>query len=82
MFARLRTTLDVPVVDRNLEMSTITLSVSHRSTAALAMWPAGALRNATERWHRLMQQLCDPYRPELHYMRGPGPKWREWETRT
>ena len=18
-----------------------------------------------------------PYRPELHYMRGPGPKWRE-----
>jgi hypothetical protein len=18
----------------------------------------------------------DPYRPELHYMRGPGPKWR------
>jgi hypothetical protein len=21
--------------------------------------------------------LHDPYRPELHYMRGPGPKWRE-----
>jgi hypothetical protein len=20
--------------------------------------------------------LFDPYRPELHYMRGPGPKWR------
>jgi hypothetical protein len=19
--------------------------------------------------------LTDPYRPELHYMRGPGPKW-------
>jgi hypothetical protein len=19
--------------------------------------------------------LFDPYRPELHYMRGPGPKW-------
>ena len=19
----------------------------------------------------------DSYRPELHYMRGPGPKWRE-----
>ena len=19
--------------------------------------------------------LLDPYRPELHYMRGPGPKW-------
>jgi hypothetical protein len=25
----------------------------------------------------LTKQLFDPYRPELHYMRGPGPKWRE-----
>jgi hypothetical protein len=23
-----------------------------------------------------LQDLFDPYRPELHYMRGPGPKWR------
>jgi len=21
--------------------------------------------------------LFDDYRPELHYMRGPGPKWHE-----
>jgi hypothetical protein len=27
------------------------------------------------RWHRLFQTACHPYRPELHYMRGPGPKW-------
>ena len=20
--------------------------------------------------------ISDPYRPELHYMRGPGPRWR------
>ena len=20
--------------------------------------------------------MFDPYHPELHYMRGPGPKWR------
>jgi hypothetical protein len=26
---------------------------------------------------RLVASLHDPYRPELHYMRGPGPKWRE-----
>ena len=26
---------------------------------------------------KLMKELFDPYRPELHYMRGPGPKWRE-----
>jgi hypothetical protein len=24
---------------------------------------------------RLIKSLLDPYRPELHYMRGPGPKW-------
>jgi hypothetical protein len=24
-----------------------------------------------------MKDLFDPYHPELHYMRGPGPKWRE-----
>jgi hypothetical protein len=24
----------------------------------------------------LVQAFADPYRPELHYMRGPGPKWR------
>jgi len=29
------------------------------------------------RWRRLAASLFDRYRPELHYMRGPGPKWRE-----
>ena len=24
---------------------------------------------------RLFEVASDPYRPELHYMRGPGPKW-------
>jgi hypothetical protein len=23
----------------------------------------------------IAKALLDPYRPELHYMRGPGPKW-------
>jgi len=31
---------------------------------------------AISRWRRLTAALLDPYRPELHYMRGPGPKWR------
>ena len=26
--------------------------------------------------HNLIMDVCDSYRPELHYMRGPGPKWR------
>jgi hypothetical protein len=24
---------------------------------------------------KLIGMACDPYRPERHYMRGPGPKW-------
>ena len=24
---------------------------------------------------RILKALFDPYRPELHYMRGPGPAW-------
>jgi len=31
---------------------------------------AGALR-------KVMHDLFDSYHPELHYMRGPGPRWRE-----
>jgi hypothetical protein len=26
--------------------------------------------------HNLVMDIRDSYRPELHYMRGPGPKWR------
>jgi hypothetical protein len=29
----------------------------------------------------LLKDLFDPYRPEQHYMRGPGPKWREKRAR-
>ena len=25
----------------------------------------------------LWRKCFDRYRPELHYMRGPGPRWRE-----
>jgi hypothetical protein len=27
--------------------------------------------------HEIAETLADNYRPELHYMRGPGPKWCE-----
>ena len=27
------------------------------------------------KWLGLIQIASNPYRPELHYMRGPGPKW-------
>lgn len=28
------------------------------------------------RYRALLGIVSSPYRPELHYMRGPGPKWR------
>ena len=31
--------------------------------------------NVSELW-RTIGQAFDGYRPELYYMRGPGPKWR------
>jgi hypothetical protein len=30
-----------------------------------------------QRWQKEIARLFDPYRPECHYMRGPGPKCRE-----
>jgi hypothetical protein len=27
-------------------------------------------------WHELTRDALRPYRPELHYMRGPGPACR------
>ena len=38
---------------------------------------AGAPARTSAVWDALTKALFDPYRPELHYMRGPGPKWHE-----
>ena len=27
-------------------------------------------------WQHFFARAFNPYRPELHYMRGPGPAWR------
>jgi len=34
-----------------------------------------ALAGLRRFWHDLARDLFDDYRPERHYMRGPGPKW-------
>jgi hypothetical protein len=43
--------------------------------------PQHDLDIAHRRWRLLRTSLFDPYHPELHYMRGPGPKWREKHVR-
>jgi hypothetical protein len=36
-----------------------------------------ALKRAGEYWRGVRTAICDRYHPELHYMRGPGPKYRK-----
>ncbi len=42
--------------------------------AAVSGVSSDLFRTLAKRWHR---HAAAPYRPERHYMRGPGPKWRE-----
>ncbi len=48
-------------------------AVTATSGSAIGRRIGGTIAN----WAR---NAFDPYRPELHYMRGPGPKWRERHT--
>ena len=45
------------------------------STTATIMPLLRRLDRLAAKWHRLVERACDSYRPERHYMRGPGPKW-------
>ena len=60
-----------------------TFSDSYVSRLLFATPALGRVVGVTaRRWRRLAAApLFDPYRPELHYMRGPGPKWRAKHTR-
>jgi len=49
---------------------TLFASLLHRRVSAL-----------TGSFQRLIRVARDPYRPELHYMRGPGPKCRAKQLR-
>ncbi|HXW27001.1 MAG TPA: hypothetical protein VEK73_19820, partial [Xanthobacteraceae bacterium] len=48
------------------------------SKVALRFACAGAQAWATAigAWRSLRHERTPAYRPEAHYMRGPGPKWR------
>ena len=57
----------------HLVISTLRLS---RQVSQI-VFSATILVSTVENWRELKKGLFDPYRPELHYMRGPGPKWHE-----
>jgi len=46
--------------------------IARKATPGFLAEIADLFRNLTR---DLTRSLADPYRPELHYMRGPGPKW-------
>jgi hypothetical protein len=52
-----------------------TIGIGKATSGTLS--PATPLQIAMRRWRREWVRLFDPYRPELHYMRGPRPKCRE-----
>jgi hypothetical protein len=57
-------------------MTRLTHSGSRAMTigATLISWSLTTIVSALQ---NAMKHLFDSYRPELHYMRGPGPKWHE-----
>ncbi len=38
-------------------------------------YPHAPLNVITTQWLRFVKSIREPYRPERHYMRGPGPRW-------
>jgi hypothetical protein len=41
---------------------------------------AGLLADLRDFCRQFLARAFDSYRPELHYMRGPGPAWRAKQT--
>jgi hypothetical protein len=49
----------------------------HRTRHAARVRMAEIASAVAQLWRSHVYQMLHPYRPEFHYMRGPGPKWRE-----
>ena len=56
-------------------MATLT-SISLSAPAIGCDAQSSVLADIKASWQRLFTKVFNPYRPELHYMRGPGPAWR------
>jgi hypothetical protein len=56
-------------------MATIT-STSPSATATGHIQVEKPLAEFRAFWRAFFAKAFNPYRPELHYMRGPGPAWR------
>ncbi|WP_322517830.1 hypothetical protein SR870_10095 [Rhodopseudomonas palustris] len=57
-------------------MAGLTSSAPDRRDAVGQPSRPGWTSEIREFWRQFVIQAFSPYRPELHYMRGPGPAWR------
>ena len=64
--------MDYDQAQTDAVMIRATTAVFRRAARRNEAWAAGDIG---ELLRSLARALFDPYRPELHYMRGPGPKW-------
>ena len=55
-----------------IDSATLSAPAASRAAKAIAEFKAF--------WRAFFLRAFDPYRPELHYMRGPGPAWRAKHT--
>lgn len=51
-------------------------TITSISPATGRMAPEKPLAEFRAFWRAFFARAFNPYRPELHYMRGPGPAWR------
>lgn len=80
----MRVNPQLPSFDNNASAGFRRLRRGNKVMARRAPAAAGSKQRPAPRLGRTMfgtlrslaRDLFDPYRPELHYMRGPGPKWR------
>ena len=52
------------------------MTMTTPSRPAATRRPTGLFGEIFAVWNDLARALFDSYRPERHYMRGPGPAWR------
>jgi hypothetical protein len=57
-----------------------TTSSASLSAPASRGTTTGLLGELRSFWRQFFARAFNPYRPELHYMRGPGPAWRAKQT--
>jgi hypothetical protein len=65
------------ITQRRLRLSAIVRMAMIHIKENPQLWMLCAASKVWQHVRReLIDPLCDPYRPEQHYMRGPGPKCR------